>query len=92
MSSTAVHVIHVPSPFADEPKARSHFVMEALQNNQMKRRKCLPPPHHHDAAPPRCFVTHNVVEFGTDFRTMYSCDPYRIMDVITRRSVLNSTS
>jgi hypothetical protein len=31
------------------------------------------------------------VEFGAEFLRMYACDPYKIMDVLKRRS-LSSTS
>ena len=96
MSSSAVHVIHVPAPVANHPEARSRYVLDALQNNVMKRRKmCLDDDD--DDADARCFVAPNVVEFGAEFRRMYACDPYKIVDVLKRRSVamtssLNSTS
>jgi hypothetical protein len=38
-----------------------------------------------------CFVAPDVVEFGAEFLRMYACDPYKIMDVLKRRS-LSSTS
>lgn len=91
MSSSAVHVIHVPAPVANLPEARSRFVLDALKNNDMKRRKMCGGDDPDDA---RCFVASNVVEFGAEFRRMYACDPYKIMDVLQRRSVaaLSSTS
>lgn len=88
-ASTAVRVIHVPAPVANHREARSRYVLDALQNNGMKRRKCQDDASAADAR--SCFVAPDVVEFGAEFLRMYACDPYKIMDVLKRRS-LSSTS
>ena len=87
-ASTAVRVIHVPAPVANHREARSRYVLDALQNNGMKRRKCLDDASGASAADARsCFVAPNVVEFGAEFLRMYACDPYKIMDVLKRREL-----